>query len=121
LYRTFHTFAQLPPDARILLFVGALTDYKGGGDLITAVTHRHAIPEPPGIHGAKLLGNSEVGSTGLMLKETNGVLVCLPGNRRDLEKVCGLNSPPLHVVPFSRMAITTTVLVRCITWNLKYP
>ncbi len=30
---------RLPPDQRILLFVGALTDYKGGGDLITAVTH----------------------------------------------------------------------------------
>ncbi len=29
---------QLPQDARILLFVGALTDYKGGGDLITAVS-----------------------------------------------------------------------------------
>ena len=53
-------------------------------EAITAVTHRHAIPEPPGIHGAILLGNSETGSTGLLLEEANGVLVCLPGNPREM-------------------------------------
>ena len=81
---------------------------------ITAVTHRHAVPEPPGIHGAILLGNSAVGSTGLMVEEPAGVLVCLPGNRREMSYLL-----ETEVLPYLRKQLTTEMqtgwtLLRCV-------
>ena len=63
---------------------------------LTAVTQRPPIPEPPGIKGGILLGNSETGSTGIMLEEENGVLVCLPGNRREMSYLLETGSAALH-------------------------
>ena len=72
--------------ANMVIATGGLGDGKDDftREAITAVTHRHAIPEPPGIYGAILLGDNDAGSTGMMLEEANGVLVCLPGNRREM-------------------------------------
>lgn len=71
---------------------------------ITAVTHRSPIPEPPGIHGGILLGNSETGSTGIMLEEENGVLVCLPGNRREMSYLL-----ETEVLPYMRQQLSSDV------------
>lgn len=81
---------------------------------ITAVTHRHTTPEPPGIHGAILLGNSEIGSTGLMLEEPTGALVCLPGNRREMSYLL-----ETEVLPYLRQQLKTEMqtgwtLLRCV-------
>ena len=81
---------------------------------ITAVTQRHAIPEPPGIQGALLLGNKEVGSTGLMIEETRGALVCLPGNRREMSYLL-----ETEVLPYLRQQLNTEMhtgwaLLRCV-------
>lgn len=83
-------------------------------EAITAVTHRHSVPEPPGIHGAILLGDSEVGSTGLMLEEAEGVLVCLPGNRREMSYLL-----ETEVLPYLRQQLETEMhtgwtLLRCV-------
>jgi len=83
-------------------------------EAITAVTQRPAIPEPPGIHGAILLGNSDVGSTGLMLEEVTGVLVCLPGNRREMSYLL-----ETEVLPYLRQQLETEMqtgwaLLRCV-------
>ncbi len=81
---------------------------------VTAVTQRHTTAEPPGIHGAILLGNSEVGSTGLMLEENSGVLVCLPGNRREMSYLL-----ETEVLPYLRQQLSTEMftgwtLLRCV-------
>lgn len=81
---------------------------------ITAVTHHQPIPEPPGIHNAILLGNSEIGSTGLMLEQEDGVLVCLPGNRREMSYLL-----ETEVLPYLRQQLDTELrtgwtLLRCV-------
>ena len=81
---------------------------------ITAVTNRPTIPEPPGIQGGILLGNSDVGSTGLMLEEADGVLVCLPGNRREMSYLL-----ETEVLPFLRQQLSSEMqtgwtLLRCV-------
>lgn len=83
-------------------------------EAITAVTRRHTVSEPPGIHGAILLGNSDTGSTGLMLEETSGVLVCLPGNRREMSYLL-----ETEVLPYLRQQLdsemqTGWALLRCV-------
>lgn len=83
-------------------------------EAVTAVTDRPAIPEPPGIRGGILLGNSDIGSTGLMLEEESGVLVCLPGNRREMSYLL-----ETEVLPYLRQQLTDEVqtgwvLLRCV-------
>ncbi len=51
---------------------------------VTAVTGREPLPEPPGIEGAKLLGDDTVRVGGILLEEPQGALICLPGNRREM-------------------------------------
>jgi nicotinamide-nucleotide amidase len=102
--------------AHVVIATGGLG--KGKDDFtrqaITAVTQRHVIPEPPGIHGAILLGNSDVSSTGLMLEEANGTLVCLPGNRREMSYLL-----ETEVLPYLRQQLDTEMqtgwtLLRCV-------
>ena len=81
---------------------------------VTAVTHRSTTPEPPGIQGGILLGNRENGNTGIMLEEENGVLVCLPGNRREMSYLL-----ETEVLPFMRQQLigdeqTGWALLRCV-------
>ena len=81
---------------------------------ITAVTHRQPSPEPPGISNAILLGSQDIGSTGLMLEEENGVIVCLPGNRREMSYLL-----ETEVLPYLRQQMNKEThngwrLLRCI-------
>ena len=83
-------------------------------EAITAVTQRSTTAEPPGIEGGKLLGDSEVGSTGIMLEEAEGVLVCLPGNRREMSYLL-----ETEVLPYMRQQLSDAVhsgwaLLRCV-------
>jgi nicotinamide-nucleotide amidase len=102
--------------ANMVIATGGLGNGKDDftREAITAVTQRHTVPEPPGIHGAILLGNSDVGSTGLMLEEANGVLVCLPGNRREMSYLL-----ETEVLPYLRQQLETEMqtgwtLLRCV-------
>lgn len=51
---------------------------------VTAVTGRAPLPDPPAVTGAKLLGDSTVRMCGLMVEESSGTIMCLPGNRREM-------------------------------------
>lgn len=51
---------------------------------VTAVTGRELLPDPPGVSGAKLLGDDSLRMCGIMLEEEAGTLICLPGNRREM-------------------------------------
>lgn len=102
--------------ANMVIATGGLGNGKDDftREAITAVTHRHTVPEPPGIHGAILLGNSDAGSTGLMLEEADGVLVCLPGNRREMSYLL-----ETAVLPYLRQQLETAMhtgwtLLRCV-------
>jgi nicotinamide-nucleotide amidase len=81
---------------------------------ITAVTHRQPSPEPPGISDAILLGNSDIGSTGLMLEEENGVIVCLPGNRREMSYLLETEVLPYLRQQLNKEAHTGWRLLRCV-------
>ena len=81
---------------------------------ITAVTHRANTPEPPGIQGGILVGNSEIGATGLMLEEDKGVLVCLPGNRREMSYLLETEILPYLRQQLSNDAQTGWTLLRCV-------
>lgn len=83
-------------------------------EAVTAVTHRQPIPEPPTIEGGILLGNSEVGSTGLMLEEEAGVLVCLPGNRREMSYLLETEVLPYLRERLSGEMQTGWTLLRCV-------
>lgn len=79
-----------------------------------AVSHRALMPEPPGVHGAVFLGSSDARSTGLMLEEDRGVLVCLPGNRREMSYLL-----ETAVLPYLRQRLSSEVksgwtLLRCV-------
>jgi nicotinamide-nucleotide amidase len=51
---------------------------------VTAVTGRELLPDPPGVSGAKTLGDSTVRMCGILLEEAEGTLICLPGDRREM-------------------------------------
>lgn len=81
---------------------------------LSAVTSRPMTPELPGIQGATLLGQSDVDSTGLMLQEASGTIVCLPGNRREMSYLL-----ETWVLPKLRQQLSSTVqtgwtLLRCV-------
>lgn len=83
-------------------------------EAVTAVSHRKAISEPPGIQGGVVLGNSEASATGLMLEEEAGVLVCLPGSRREMSYLL-----ETEVLPYLRQRLsgelqTGWTLLRCV-------
>jgi nicotinamide-nucleotide amidase len=83
-------------------------------EAISAVTQRQLVPNPPGVQGGILLGNSDVGSTGLMLEEESGVLVCLPGNRREMSYLL-----ETEVLPYLRERLRSALqtgwtLLRCV-------
>lgn len=51
---------------------------------VSMITGRELLPEPPGVSGAKLLGDGTVRMCGILLEEADGTLICLPGNRREM-------------------------------------
>ncbi len=79
-----------------------------------AVTNRPLIPDPPGIQGATLLGKSDIGSTGLLLEEENGTIVCLPGNRREMSYLLEAWVLPNLRQQLSSTTITGWTLLRCV-------
>ncbi|MCA9917072.1 MAG: hypothetical protein KC445_03925 [Anaerolineales bacterium] len=83
-------------------------------EAITAVTQRIATPEPPGIQGSILLGNSEIGSTGLMLEQNQSVLVCLPGSRREMSYLLETEVLPYLREQLSSQLQTGWTLLRCV-------
>ncbi|MBX3061039.1 MAG: hypothetical protein KF770_31660 [Anaerolineae bacterium] len=67
---------------------------------VTAVTGRELLPESPGIAGARLLGDASVRMGGLLMEEEAGVLICLPGNRREMSFLL-----ETEVLPYLRQQI----------------
>lgn len=67
---------------------------------VTAVTGRELLPDPPGIAGARLLGDASVRMGGLLMEEEAGVLICLPGNRREMSFLL-----ETEVLPYLRQQI----------------
>ncbi len=67
---------------------------------VTAVTGRELLPDPPGIAGARLLGDASVRMGGLLMEEEAGVLICLPGNRREMSFLLDT-----EVLPYLRQQI----------------
>lgn len=53
-------------------------------EAVARCTGRSLIAQPPGISGAKLLGDPQSGISGFSIQENNGVLFCLPGSRREM-------------------------------------
>lgn len=53
-------------------------------EAVTAVTGRELLTDPPGVSGAKLLGDASVRMCGILMEESEGTLICLPGNRREM-------------------------------------
>ncbi|MBK7896362.1 MAG: hypothetical protein IPJ90_16110 [Anaerolineaceae bacterium] len=110
------TFRVALRRADLVIATGGLGNGKDDftREAITAVTQRQPIPEPPGIQGSTLLGDSEIGSTGLMLEEDGGVLVCLPGNRREMSYLL-----ETEVLPYLRQRLSSELqtgwtLLRCV-------
>lgn len=102
--------------ADVVIATGGLGSGKDDFTLeaVTAVSQRPIIPEPPGIQGGILLGDGDSGSTGLMLEEENGILICLPGNRREMSYLL-----ETEVLPFLRQELTSAeqsgwILLRCV-------
>lgn len=81
---------------------------------VAAVTNRPLTPETPGIQGATLLGKSDVGSTGLMLEEANSMIVCLPGNRREMSYLLEAWVLPNLRQQLSSATHTGWTLLRCV-------
>ena len=79
-----------------------------------AVSHRTITSEAPGVQGGILLGDSDAGSTGLMLEEDNGVLVCLPGNRREMSYLLETEVLPYLRRQLSSEQKTGWTLLRCV-------
>ncbi|MBE7532985.1 MAG: hypothetical protein HS099_25035 [Ardenticatenaceae bacterium] len=81
---------------------------------VTAVTGRELLPDPPGIAGARLLGDTSVRMGGLLMEEEAGVLICLPGNRREMSFLL-----ETEVLPYLRQQIHSETkdgwaLLRCV-------
>ncbi|MCP4415171.1 MAG: hypothetical protein GY805_01020 [Chloroflexi bacterium] len=102
--------------ADMMIATGGLGSGKDDFTLqaVSAVTKRPITQESPGIQGATLLGNSDIGSTGLMVEESNGVIICLPGNRREMSYLL-----EAWVLPNLRQQLTSEVktgwtLLRCV-------
>lgn len=72
--------------ADVVLTTGGLG--RGANDFtrqaVARVTGRTLLDNPPGIEGAVLLGEDDPHPSGLMLKEPQGTLICLPGSRQDM-------------------------------------
>lgn len=72
--------------ADVVLTTGGLG--RGANDFtrqaVARVTGRTLLDNPPGIEGAILLGEDDPHPSGLMLKEPQGTLICLPGSRQDM-------------------------------------
>lgn len=51
---------------------------------VTAVTGRELLPAPPGVSGARILGDATVHMCGILMEEPEATLICLPGNRREM-------------------------------------
>lgn len=82
--------------------------------VVTAVTHRQLSSDPPGIQGGIVLGDSEIGATGIMLEEDEGVLVCLPGNRREMSYLLETEVLPYLRERLSSERQTGWTLLRCV-------
>lgn len=67
---------------------------------VTAVTGRELLSQSPGIAGARLLGDASVRMGGLLMEEEAGVLICLPGNRREMSFLL-----ETEVLPYLRQQI----------------
>lgn len=102
--------------ADLVIATGGLGSGKDDFTLeaLTAVTNHPQIPEPPGIQGGIVLGDSVVGSTGVMVEGPQGVLFCLPGNRREMSYLL-----ETEVLPYIRERLSSKVhtgwtLLRCV-------
>ncbi|WP_420630184.1 molybdopterin-binding protein [Candidatus Leptofilum sp.] len=102
--------------ADLVIATGGLGSGKDDFTLeaVTAVTNRRSTPEPPGIQGGIILGDSIVGSTGIMVEEQNGVLVCLPGNRREMSYLLETEVLPYLQEQLSSDVRTGWSLLRCV-------
>ncbi|HRQ37115.1 MAG TPA: molybdopterin-binding protein [Chloroflexota bacterium] len=67
---------------------------------VTAVTGREWQPDSPGIVGARLLGDASAHMCGFLMEEDAGVLICLPGNRREMSFLL-----ETEVLPYLRQQI----------------
>ncbi len=67
---------------------------------VTAVTGRELLPDPPGVVGARLLGDASVHLCGILMEEDAGTLICLPGNRREMSYLL-----ETEVLPYLRQQI----------------
>ncbi|WP_420643603.1 competence/damage-inducible protein A [Candidatus Leptofilum sp.] len=102
--------------ADLVIATGGLGSSKDDFTLeaVTAVTNRHPTTESPGIQGGILLGDSIVGSTGVMVEEKDGVLVCLPGNRREMSYLLETEVLPYLQEQLSDDIHTGWTLLRCV-------
>jgi len=89
--------------ADIVLTTGGLG--SGTDDLtrqaICLLTGRALSDDFPGISGAKRLGDANGQRQGLMIEESNGVIICLPGNRREMAYLL-----ETEVLPYFRQQIS---------------
>ncbi|MCP4357756.1 MAG: hypothetical protein GY796_07060 [Chloroflexi bacterium] len=69
---------------------------------VSAVTGRQLLPDPPGVTGVKLLGDDSVRMCGLLIEESTGTLICLPGNRREMAYLLETD-----VLPYLRQQLNT--------------
>ncbi len=102
--------------ADIVLTTGGLgsnpDDYTK--EAVCLLTNRTLTDEFPGISGAKMLGDSDGQRNGLMIEESNGIIICLPGNRPDMSFLL-----ETEVLPYLRQQIpvetkTDWILLRAV-------
>jgi len=101
-----HVFRVALQRADVVIATGGLGQGKDDftRQAITAVTGFPLTENPPGVEGAMLLGEPPNHPPGLLMDLDDGVLICLPGNRREMSYLL-----ETEVLPFLRQRLTTDV------------
>jgi nicotinamide-nucleotide amidase len=82
--------------------------------VVAKVTGRKLLSEDPGIAGAVLLGGSKTRHSGLLIEEDRKVLICLPGNRREMSYLLDTEVLPFLQERLPTQANVSRVLLRTV-------
>ena len=102
--------------ADLILTTGDLDGEVGSHirQAVAGVTGRELITEAPGIMGATQLGRAGANTSGLLIEESDKIIACLPGNRREVAYVLETEVLPYMQQRFSEYSKAGWILLRTV-------